>query len=360
MFTIPNGAAIASGSRQPAIPGLPAPDPAAWYADDMEKKSEDWIYKFSQRQIDEIMDRVGILEQNKLEIKDITRDDFPLPKVGPALEDFYHELTEGRGFVLARGLPVEEMTRWQVGAAFFGMGTYLGQAVSQNPMGHLLGHVKNLGKNYSDPLVRGYQTAARMNFHSDQCDYVALLCLHPARSGGESLITSSISVYNEMQKRRPDLAELLCQIFYFSKHGEIKEGEEPFYCMPIFAFHDGYLSIRAGGAHVRKAQLLPGVPQFTDAQIEALDMFQELANELYMTMKFEVGDIQFLHNHVMLHTRTAFEDFEELDRKRHLMRLWLTDPAGRPTPPGFRQNISGIEVDGTVHTAPLDMLESAG
>ena len=355
---IPN--TMPNASRQPAVPGMECPDPAAWYSDDISKLSDQWIYNLSEVQVNELMDRVSVLERDGVEIKDISRELFPLPNVGPALEDVYHQLTEGRGFVLIRGLPVLEMSTWQAGAAFFGMGTYLGRPVSQNPMGHLLGHVKNLGKDYNDPMVRGYQTAAQMNFHSDQCDYVGLMCMHPAKSGGESLIASSITVYNEMQKRRPDLADALCKEFYFTKHGEVKDGEEPFYCMPIFAFHEGYLSIRAGGAHVRKAQLLEGVPKFTEIDIEALDMFQALAKELYMPMEFEVGDIQFLHNHVMLHTRTAFEDYEEHEKKRHLMRLWLTDPDGRPTLPGFRENISGIEIDGTVHSAPLDMLEGAG
>ena len=118
------------------------------------------------------------------------------------------------------------------------------------------------------------------------------------------------------------------------------------------------MSIRGAGAHVRKAQGLPGVPPFSDTDKEALALFQELAVELAMPMAFQQGDIQFLHNHVMLHTRTAFEDYPEPERRRHLMRLWLTDPAGRPTPPGFRDNISGIEVDGTVLTAPLDMTEA--
>ena len=360
MFAIAGGGAIANGTREASMPGMEAPDPAAWYADDMVKKSNEWIYPLSQRQIGELMDRLKKLEGDGVDIKDISRENFPLPNIGPAMEDIYHELTEGRGFVLLRGLPVQEMTTWQAGAAFFGMGTYLGQAVSQNPMGHLLGHVKNLGKDYADPMVRGYQTGAQMNFHSDQCDYVGLMCMHPAKSGGASLVASSMTVHNEMQKRRPDLAAALCNIFYFTKHGEVKEGEDPFYCMPIFGFRDGYLSTRAGGAHVRKAQTLPGVPKFTETDIEALDMFQELAKELYMPMEFEVGDIQFLHNHVMLHTRTAFEDFEEHEKKRLLMRLWLCDVEGRPTPPGFRDNISGIEVDGTIHTAPLDMVEGAG
>ena len=338
--------------REPASPGAPALDPAAWYADDM-LKTDAWIYTLSDADIGDLMDAAA--DTQGIAIKDLTRKTFPLPVFGPVLDDIYRELTEGRGFVLIRGLPVADITRAQAGAAFYGMGTYLGLAVSQNPMGHVLGHVKDMGKNYDDPMARGYQTAAQMAFHSDQCDYVGLLCLQPSRSGGASLIVSSTTVYNEMHKRRPDLAAALCKPFCFTKHGEVAAGEEPWYRMPIFAFQDGYLSIRGAGAHVRKAQALPGVPQFTEADIEALDLFQELASELAMPMTFQQGDIQFLHNHVMLHTRTAFEDHPEPDRKRHLMRLWLTDPAGRPTPPGFRENLSGIEVEGTIRSAPLDM-----
>ena len=344
-------------NRESAAPGAPAVDPAAWDAADM-LNTDEWIYTLSDGEINDLMDAVTAADAKGIPIKDFTRENFPLPVFGAVLRDIYGELTEGRGFILIRGLPVADITRAQAGAAFYGMGTYLGRAVSQNPMGHVLGHVKDMGKDYDDPMARGYQTAAQMAFHSDQCDYVGLLCLQPSKSGGQSLIVSSTTCYNEMCKRRPDLAKALSKDFYFTKHGEVATGEEPWYRMPIFAFHDGYLSIRGAGAHVRKAQGLPDVPPFTDADKEALKLFQDLANELAMPMEFQQGDIQLLHNHVMLHTRTAFEDFPEPDRKRHLMRLWLTDPAGRPTPPGFRENISGIEVDGTVLTAPLDMTEA--
>jgi hypothetical protein len=344
-------------NREPASPGVPAIDPAAWYADDM-LKTKEWIYTLSDAEIGDLMNAVTGAEARGIDIKDLSQENFPLPVFGPVLGNIYRELTEGRGFVLIRGLPVAEITRAQAGAAFYGMGTYLGRAVSQNPMGHVLGHVKDMGKDYEDPMARGYQTAAQMAFHSDQCDYVGLLCLQPSKTGGASLIVSSTTCYNEMCKRRPDLAKALCKDFYFTKHGEVKSGEDPWYRMPIFAFEDGYLSIRGAGAHVRKAQGLPGVPPFSDADKEALKLFQELATELAMPMDFEQGDIQLLHNHVMLHTRTAFEDYPEPERKRHLMRLWLTDPAGRPTPPGFRDNISGIVVDGTILTAPLDMTEA--
>ena len=76
-------------------------------------------------------------------------------------------------------------------------------------------------------------------------------------------------------------------------------------------------------------------------------------------MAFRPGDIQILHNHLMVHTRTAFEDWPEPDRKRHLMRLWLSDRDGRPLVPGFRENIQGVNVAGVAPSAPVDTLEPA-
>lgn len=343
--------------RQPAVRGQTVVDPAGWYAEDMLKRT-DWIYTLSDREIADLLDAVAAIEARGIDIKDITRDQFPLPVLGKALDDIHDELREGRGFALIRGLPVADITRAQAGAAFYGMGTYWGNALSQNASGHVLGHVKDLGKDYAAPNVRGYLTAAQMAFHSDQCDYVGLLCLQPSKSGGESLITSSVTLYNEMLKRRPDLAEALSKLFYWTLHGETKPGQDPWYRIAVFSFHEGYLSIRGAGSHVIKAQDLPGVPPFSEADKEAMKMFQDLAAELAMPMEFRQGDIQILHNHVMLHTRKAFVDWPEPERKRHLMRLWLNDPDGRPTPPEFEAGNSGIEVKGMVRTAPLDMVEA--
>jgi hypothetical protein len=341
-------------TRKSALRGKPVIDPAAWRAEDMAKR-RDWLYQLSDAEIAELDSAIAGIEARGLDIKDITRDNFPLPGFANGLAKIRDDLTEGRGFVLIRGLPIERMSDWQAGAAFYGMGTYLGRALSQNPEGHVLGHVKDLGKDYGDPMVRGYQTGARMAFHSDQCDFVALLCLRPSKSGGESLLAPSLTLYNEMLKRRPDLADILGNEFYLTRHGEVPPGEEPWYKQAIFSFNEGYLTIRGAGAHVRKSQSLPGVPKFTEADEEALTLFQQLADEVSMPMSFEPGDIQILMNHVMLHTRTAFEDWPEPERKRHLMRLWLSDPTCRPIPDRFRENISGIELEGTVLTAPLDM-----
>ena len=130
--------------------------------------------------------------------------------------------------------------------------------------------------------------------------------------------------------------------------------------MPVFSFHEGYFTARGAGAHIRKAQLLPGVPQFTQMQDDALNAYQAMARQIYFDMVFRPGDIQLLHNHVTLHTRTEFEDWPELGRKRHLMRLWLAeDNGGRPVVPGFRENIQGIMPRETVACAPVDAFEPA-
>ena len=101
------------------------------------------------------------------------------------------------------------------------------------------------------------------------------------------------------------------------------------------------------------------MPAFTDRQIAAFEAFQDVAGRLYFEMDFRPGDIQILHNHLMVHTRTAFEDWPEPERKRHLMRLWLSDWDGRPLVPGFRENLQGIEVADMVPSAPIDNLEPA-
>ncbi len=346
-------------TREPAIAMQPVVDPAGWYADDL-AANDHWIYRLSDIESDEVREAVAGVERSGLEILDIKAEYFPLPRFDAGLRELYDELHEGRGFIVIRGMPIAEFTKLQAGIAFWGLGTRFGRTLSQNPKGHMLGHVKDFGGDYADPEVRGYQTSAEMSFHSDQCDYVALLCMQPAKSGGASRIASSVTLYNEMLKSCPELVQELVAEFYLTKHGEVRPGEDPWYRMPVFSFQGGYLTVRGVGAHVMKAQALPGVPPFTEAQKAALQAFRDTAKQVYFDMDFRPGDIQILHNHVMLHTRTAFEDWPQVERKRHLMRLWLAaDGGGRPVAPGFRENIQGIMVAGTVPSTPVDVLEPA-
>ena len=196
--------------------------PSAWIGADLAKRPEEWTYQLASAQVAEIDAAVaGIRDRN---IAEIRRPDFPLPTLGPALDRLRDEVLNGRGFVLLRGLPVEGRSIAESAAAYWGIGTYFGNARSQNAKGHVLGHVRDLGLSSKDPNVRIYQTTERQNFHTDSCDIVALLCLKTAKSGGLSSLTSSMSIYNVMATRRPDLAARLLQPFPTDRHGEVPAG----------------------------------------------------------------------------------------------------------------------------------------
>ena len=262
-------------------------------------------------------------------------------------------------------MPVEDWPIADSTTAFWGIGTYFGSARSQNAKGHLLGHVYDLGKGLSatNPNLRSYATAEGQNFHIDRCDVVALLCLRQAKSGGLSSIVSSMSVHNVMAQRRSDLLERLYQPLPVDRRGEVPEGKGPYYEAPVFNAYRGHVSVLYSRLHIGSAQRFPEARRLTAEDIEALDMLAQLAGdpELRLDMNFMPGDIQFLHNHTILHARSAYEDWPEPERKRHLLRLWLSPPDARPLPPVFAEcygsttvgDRGGIICNGTRLHAPL-------
>ena len=345
-------------ARIQAVPLQPVVDPAGWRPEEI-AANEDWVYRFTDDAIAEILDTAAAIEASGRALINVGRDDFPLPKTEPSLTYIYEELKNGRGFVQMRGLPVADMGRSRAAIVVWGIGTYFGTALSQNAEGHMLGHVTDLGKDYSDPLVRSYQTKAAMAFHNDACDMVALLCLNTAKSGGASRVGSSISVYNEMLKRRPDLVADLCNDLFWTLHGEASAGQDPWYKMPVFAIQDGILSVRGASTHARKAQDLPGAERWSETRKEAVDLFQRVSQELAADLPFEQGDLQILNNHVTVHSRRPYEDWDNPAKKRHLFRLWLRNDDLRPVADLVRRNYSGIEVDGFVPNVPMEAEQGA-
>ena len=210
-------------TREPARLLDPVVDPAGWYPDEM-RATQAWLYRMSEAEVGEVLDAVAAVEASGKALKDVRREDFPLPRFAAALEDIHQEVMQGRGFALLRGLPVAGRSRLLVAIAFWGIGAHIGEARSQNAKGHLLGHVQNLGADYN--IARGYMTKDALAFHSDRADILSLCCLHPAKSGGQHRIVSSVSIYNEMLKRRPDLAKELTWRFYRERNGEIPPGEK--------------------------------------------------------------------------------------------------------------------------------------
>ncbi len=311
----------------------------------MERRS-DWLVPLDAQDIAEIDAAVAPLVARQADIASITRADFPLPRLSAKLEQVLQALLHGRGFAVMRGLPIQRYDMRQAATAFFGIGAYLGNARSQNAKGHVLGHVKDLGLDVKDPTVRIYQTHERQTYHTDSCDIVGLLCLKTARSGGLSALVSSTTIFNEMRRRRPDLLRLLFEPVATDRRGEVPAGMKPYFEIPVFSWYQGYLTAIYQRQYIESGQRFAEAPRLTPQHTEALDLFDSLANDpaLNMHMEFRPGDLQFVHNHTLLHDRTGFEDWPEPDQRRHLLRLWLAAPGARPLPAVFAQRYGKVDI----------------
>lgn len=334
---------------------------AAWVGEDLAAAPGRWTRTLTGAEIAEVDAAVAAV--GDADLGALTAEAFPLPKLGPWLARLRAELIDGIGFSLITGLPVEDRPPRWAAAAFCGIGAHLGRARSQNAAGHLLGHVRDTGADPADANTRIYQTAARQTFHTDSADCVGLLCLAEAREGGDSLLVSTVTLYNEMSARAPDLAARLFEPVATDRRGETPPGEKPFFTIPVLNWHEGRLTGVYQRQYLESAQRFADAPRMDDDYVAALDLFDEIANDprFHLAMRLRPGDMQFVYNHAMLHDRTGFTDWPEPERRRHLLRLWLSLPGDRPLPPVFAQRYGsvaigdrgGIVVEGTRPVVPL-------
>jgi len=342
----------------------PVAGPGVWYGRELARR-DDWIRPFAPRELDEIDAAVRIFASTGKSLETLSPASFPLPNLGPFLREVLNELLEGRGFVLLRGLPVERMTREEQAIAYLGLGAWLGRFRSQNAKGHLLGHVKDLGLDIRDPNVRYYQTSRKLEYHTDSVDVVGLLCLKAAKAGGESYLASSMSVYNEILRKKPGLLPALFEPFPTDRRGEVPEGMKPWFDIPVFHRHAGKLSCIYVRQYIESAQAhFPEARRLSAEQRAAMDLVDEICNDpsVHLSMDFRPGDVQLLHNHQILHSRATIENWPEPERHRHLLRLWLAPPQARPLPEVFDPRYGGvlpgerggIVVKGTRLTVPLE------
>jgi Taurine catabolism dioxygenase TauD, TfdA family len=327
-------------------PGLPpeVEDRSAWYGPDLANRN-DWIERLSEIEIAEVEQALNQLDAKRIDFASITPGDVPLPTFGPRLQRILDDVLNGRGFVLIKSLPIDRWTKREAAIAFLAIGVHLGKLRMQNAQGHLLGHVRDLGRSSDDPNTRIYQTRERQTHHTDSCDVVGLLCLQAAKSGGLSNLVSSTTIFNEMRRRRPDLLRVLLDPIETDRRGEVPEGCKSYFTIPVFNYHDRLVSAIYQRQYIESARRFPGVPPLTPLQTEALDLLDELANDpkLNLMMELEPGDIQLVHNHTILHDRTAFEDYPEPERKRHLLRLWLAPPEARSLPEVYAERFGSIK-----------------
>ena len=323
-----------------------------------------WCVELDASAIAELEAAAAALLERDADLAALDAEAVRLPTLAPRLRLWRQELLQGRGFLLLRGLPIERYTRAEAAAIFLGLGAHLGRARSQNAKGHVLGHVCDLGLSSADPNVRIYQTRERQTFHTDSCDIVGLLCLREARSGGDSLLVSALAMFNVLRERSPHLLARLLRPMAHDRRGEVPAGQQPWFPMPVYSWYAGALSVFYQRQYFDSAQRFADAPRLTDDDVAALDAFDALANDerLVLRMRLAPGDMQFVHNHVLLHDRTGFEDWPEPARRRHLLRLWLAPPDARELPPWFAARYGslavgdrgGVIVPGTRLHVPLE------
>jgi hypothetical protein len=303
----------------------------------------DWVIHLDEDNIAELEAALAHVKERGIGILELTREHFVIPNFARIIQGVRHDLEDGRGFTLIRGLPVERYSKSDAALIYWGIGTHLGAAFAQNAQGDMLGHVRDLGAHWkTDMKARGYQTRSRLDFHSDRTDVVGLLCLSKAKVGGLSRIVSSAAIHNEFLARRPDLWAVMSEPFCVDYRNEESAGQKPYYATPCFNMLNGRLFVAFSPTYIESAQRFPDVPRLTVAQREALALMSALCNDpaFYLDMSFEPGDMQFLCNYVILHSRTEYEDWEESERKRHLLRLWLCTPGFTDRPAAFASRLA--------------------
>jgi len=320
--------------------------PAAWTSKALASNEGDWLIELSSEHIKELETAAEIYLASGRDLGEISKTKFPLNSFSTHLNNLKHKLVHGNGMEVIRGLPVTNYSKEFTACIFCGIGAHIGSARSQNAAGHILGHVRDQGLSSSDPNTRIYQTAERQSFHTDSADVVGLLCLNSAQSGGDSLLVSALSIYNEMRKVRPDLLELLFEPIATDRRGEVPEGENPYMDIPVFNWYENNLTVFYQRQYIESAQRFDDAPRLTAKHIEALDLFDALANDsdLHFVMRLEPGDMQFVYNHSQLHDRTGFVDWPSLSQRRHMLRLWLSVDNDRPLPAYFKQRYGSIEI----------------
>ncbi|WPB55815.1 TauD/TfdA family dioxygenase [Xylophilus sp. GOD-11R] len=314
--------------------------PQAWTAQQV-AQDHGWIQRLSAEEVQGFRDALVHARGTGKTLLQLEQADFPLPTASRLALERAIATTQGRwGMCLVKGFPIDDWTEEETRLAYWGMGLYMGVGRTQNRASQCINDVRDEGADYKVKGGRGYNTNAGLDFHQDSCDVVALLCRRTARTGGMSKVISSIALRDRVQALRPDLIPVLQQPWFHSYQSTQDPSQPPFYRCPIFGDDPAHFCARTNRKNTVAAQRdFAEVPRLTSLQEQALDLLDQLmpSDELCYSMELERGDLQLLNNYVTLHSRTPFEDFEQPDLKRHLLRLWLSVPNSQPLPPQWQE-----------------------
>jgi hypothetical protein len=311
--------------------------PAAWTAAEV-RADAGWVTALDERAVRALIEIVRRARDPAKSLLDYRRSDFDLGAAGPTIAAAFAEAQHGRGMALLRGLPRDGVDEAEFELLTWAIGLHAGVPRPQGKATQYLSAVRDAGTVYRSAGGRGYSSNAELDFHTDGADIAVLTCFNAARAGGMSMMSSSVTAHDLLVAERPELAEVLHSPFHFSRQAEQAPDEAPSYLNPIYDEADGKLFSKWNRNRMTSAQKIDGVPKLTVAQREAVDALDGILrrDDVMFAMHLQPGDMQIINNHVTLHSRTEFEDFEEAGRKRLLFRLWLAPPTSARLPESWR------------------------
>lgn len=318
-----------------SLPLTPIAHPSAWIGAEMKQRT-DWIVPFEEAELEELAAALAGLRRRGVGIGTMTQQDFPLPRLGLKLAAVLREVSQGRGFALLRGFPVERHGPEDLRLMYYGLSCHLGTPLSQNAYGDFLGEVYDQGVKMTEDKTRGYRTNEYLRFHTDRADIVGLFCFNKAKEGGLSTVTSTLAMYNRILAEHPEYLPVLERGFVYlnvEEGGDFRESR-----IPTYGYVDGVMSCRCSRNTIEIARAKGILP--TPEEDAALSYFDSLAADpvLRLDMDLQRGDIQLINNHTTLHGRTSYVDDPDPALKRLMLRMWIGVDDKRPTVPEMRYN----------------------
>ncbi|OAR01570.1 hypothetical protein LLEC1_07584 [Akanthomyces lecanii] len=300
------------------------PSHLAWRGEDLNQESA-YVYEISGSDKEEIIRALAICKDRHLTLGDINRSTFHLPSLHAKLEAISKDIHSGFGFFVVRGWQSAEFSQADNAIVFVGISSYIAEKRGrQNQRGMMLTHITDIAPIVtSEVKLRSAYSNVKQPFHSDlMCGVLALFCQSPAAEGGETRLASSWNIYNELAASRPDIIHVLQNDnWVHDTHGR----DPPYHYRPLLHLNENSKPILIFSRRVltgsRETPRTAGIPPLSEEQAEALDALHLIASKHCIEIKQQAGDMLFVNNFAILHSRKSFTDSEVA--KRYFMRLWL-------------------------------------
>ena len=314
---------------QPAVLDQPIAGRQAWTRANL--RESDYRVVLSDAAQRELLDAAATLRRQPVPLLALRPDSLDLPACRAAIEEVRAILTGGVRFALLDRLPIEALAPEEAKALYWILSSMLARPVAQKLDGTIVYDVHDTGQQaLPGSGIRPDKTNIDLQFHNDNAynflmpEFVGLLCMRPAKEGGLSRVMSFATAHNALRERHREVLPRLYEPFWFDRQREFHPGEESTFSAPLFIRDGERLHARLSLHQIRGGYALRGgaMDNETTAAIEAIkDVFAD--SSLQFQFRLEAGQIQYVANREIGHSRTEFHDHDDAGRRRLLIRLWL-------------------------------------